>query len=125
MYLVVRKSLGMSPGKIGAQCGHIVEQLMDQFMTDSMMQVAGGADDEAVERIRLMSEWKRSGRTKIVVGADEKEWEKIQEIPFNVKVSVRDAGHTEVPTGTMTVIGFWPTHKETAPKILRRLRLLT
>jgi peptidyl-tRNA hydrolase len=34
MYIVVRESLGLSPGKIGAQCGHAVEYLMEKAVPE-------------------------------------------------------------------------------------------
>ncbi len=34
MYIVVRESLNLSPGKVGAQCGHAVEYLMEEALPE-------------------------------------------------------------------------------------------
>ncbi len=112
MYLVVRESLSMSPGKLAAQCGHAVQMLMQAY---SDVQGSPGARD--------FDAWLGGDYRKVVLRADERAWEKLRHEPV-VHVRVRDLGLTEVAGGSETVLGFWPMRKSAASKTLKRLRLL-
>lgn len=120
MYIVVRESLGMSPGKIAAQVGHAVELLTKNKQSllnnDRLLNY-----DEYIDYYQYINDY---GYRKIVLKADDKEWEKIKAIKAT-KAIVNDAGLTEIPIGTETVIAFWPMRKSDAQKtILKRLQLL-
>lgn len=116
MYLIVRKDLNLSTGKACAQVGHAVAYLMLRYF--EIKQSKEGY---------LFKEWMSKGNhRKVVLGADEKEWAKLQEEVKNDPniAHVIDAGFTEVESGTATVIGLWPTHKNDASKVIKRLQSL-
>lgn len=127
MYLVVRKSLNLSIGKTAAQVGHSVDMICQKYeamkrlesLPEEQLKEALGPDYEKYQRFLA---WREDGRTKIVLAANEEEWLSLKEIP-NTFV-VRDAGRTEIESGTETVIGFWPILKAAAPEEIRNLKTL-
>jgi peptidyl-tRNA hydrolase len=76
------------------------------------------------ERHDLMFKWVKSSFRKVVLRADDKEWEKVKACPDLTFVTVRDAGLTEVAAGSETVLGIWPMLKSQAPKVLKKLQVL-
>ena len=70
-----------------------------------------------------MEEWLNSSFRKVVLRAKDKEWDKIKEACPN-HVVVVDAGLTEIPAGSETVIGLWTMHKSERPKIIQKLQVL-
>lgn len=125
MYLVVRESLNMSPGKLAVQCGHAVDMLCEKS------ELAKNVDNKerAEYLIESFAAWRKDNqRVKITLKADEKEWEKlhllVKDQPTIEYVVVRDAGRTEIPTGSETVMGFWPMTRSSRPKLLCRLQKL-
>jgi peptidyl-tRNA hydrolase len=75
-------------------------------------------------RFALFAEWLDTSFRKVVLRADDKEWEKVKACPDITYVIVRDAGLTEVEAGSETVIGVFPLRKSQAPKIIKRLQVL-
>lgn len=126
MYLIVRESLGMSPGKIGAQTGHAVGLLTEKYYKKLIPTLTPEFTEEEAKNslpLIIFYDWQKSSHTKVVLGADDKEWEKIKALSLDT-VIVRDAGHTEVEPGSETVIGVWPMRKSQVPSAIKRLRLL-
>lgn len=130
MYLIVRESLGMSTGKTGAQCGHVVGMIYDRRdeLKDELRawqrepEPKSEVPKEVLNAINQFNCWKQDHIRKVVLRASDKEWEKVKaEVPHFI---VRDAGYTEVPAGSETVIGLWPMKKSQAPKVVRRLQVL-
>lgn len=139
MYLIVRESLKMSIGKTAAQCAHASQMLQLQYSElgyeieshlplhhestafdwNSIPQVLKDKSD-------IFHRWLESSFRKVVLKADDKEWEKVKAaFPDKYqKIVVVDAGLTEIATGSETVIGLWPIHKSQAPKIVSRLQTL-
>ena len=127
MYIVVRESLNMSIGKTAAQCCHAVQYLMADFARCS-------ADDNSIADgifgncacFCCMSEWITDGlHTKIVLGADEKEWARLLvDTDTTHRVVVTDAGLTELEPGTDTVMAFVPMRKSDRLVCLKRLQAL-
>lgn len=110
MYIIVRKDLGMSIGKLAAQCCHAVEALHE-------------LNDKAFDN--NLNEWKQNNRTKIVLSANESQWKKLKtEAVLYSHIIVTDAGYTELNPNTETVIAFSPVRKSMRPKLLTRLQLL-
>src|SRR5271157_657379 len=103
MYFVVRDSLHMSRGKIAGQVGHATGYLFLRYM-----------EIKSSPEGYLFKEWMRDGNhAKVVLGASEGEWAKVKE-EFGSNPNcfvVRDAGHTELASGTETVMGIWPMQK--------------
>ena len=116
MYLVVRESLNMTMGKACAQVGHAVSMLMLQHFNDG---------STITNKHELFRQWLDGSFRKVVLKADDKEWEKLKaEFAVGDIVLVVDAGLTQIPSGSETVIGIYPMLKSTRPKILKRLQAL-
>jgi len=111
MYLVVRASLGMSPGKLAAQVGHAVQVTCLRY-PDSV-----GLQKEHFER------WLRAQYPKVVLRASDAEFDAVKAVYPDSNVVV-DSGRTELVPGTETVVGFWPMPKGLRTKALKRLRVL-
>lgn len=127
MYLVVRKSLNMGPGKIGAQCGHAVQLILDY--DKNLRRLKKEVTEEQKNKTIRMDIWKdrkaNGGFAKIVIGADDKEWEYLKTEAANYDpVIVTDAGNTEVPAGSETVMALFPMLKSERCNKLKRMRLL-
>ena len=120
MYLIVRESLNMGVGKIAAQCAHAAQMVLLRFQMLIQNQEALNQNDR--EKLLNTQVWVGESFRKVVLRADDKEWEKLKQ-EFDCFV-VRDAGLTEVAPNTETVIGLWPMRKSTRPKILQRLQVL-
>jgi PTH2 family peptidyl-tRNA hydrolase len=104
--LVFRKDLDLSPGKMAAQAGHA---------SLSTVAAAGGFGAERVQK--YMSE----GQTKISVQAPDEaalrailDKAQMRKLPCAL---IQDAGHTEVPTGTVTVLGLGPVTRAEAASL--------
>ncbi len=165
LYLIVKKSLGMSIGKTAAQVAHAVDLIYDHkeylIAENAKLVVKNNLiykkldvlrakqfnnsllkEDEVefeqlnqeknesfpifMEQENLIyqfSNWKNLFlRRKVVLGADDKEFEKIKtELKCFV---VTDAGLTELEPGTETVISLWPMFKNGAPKFIKKLQVL-
>lgn len=112
MVLVVRTDLGMSPGKIAAQCGH-----------------AAVGCYESIERSNpaVLWQWRNGGQAKIVLQCkSEQEMIGLQRVAQMNNITSRiihDAGRTEIASGTATVIGIGPAPKSEVDKVTGHLRL--
>ena len=110
---VVNQSLKMGKGKIAAQVGHASVQ---SFLE------AGVSHPSHVEV------WLASGQKKICLKTpDESAFEtlihqaKQQDVPFHL---VRDAGHTQIPKGSLTVLALGPYDESTLDGLTGHLKLL-
>jgi PTH2 family peptidyl-tRNA hydrolase len=114
MYLIVRESLNMSVGKIAAQCGHATQMVLLQHFEAPTMKSEPSAFEE----------WLSTSFRKVVLSADEKEWAKVRDSGEVRFLTVTDAGLTEVPSGSETVMVLWPMRKSLVPKVIKRLQVL-
>jgi len=129
MYLIVKTSLAMSMEKTAAQVGHAVGLLVEEHYERAKyikacdtLQLKHNKD---TERLEIFDQWMHSDYRKVVLAADDKEFEKIKsEIPESDRVVVIDNGLTELNPHTETVIGLWPMYKSQVPKVIKRLQLL-
>jgi len=123
MYLIVRESLNMSPGKLGAQCGHAAQIALIKYF-DLLQEEMCNWDTSA--QLPIFREWLEGSFRKVTLTADDKEWEKVKEVFVEgvMRFTVVDAGLTEIPAGSETVIAVWPLHKSQRPKILQKLQAL-
>lgn len=92
--LIVNKALAMSIGKTAAQCAHAAVQAVLDVPCEEV------------------TEWMRNGMTKIVLEAPDEEtlktlWAKAKEEGLSAYL-VHDEGRTEVPPGSITVLGIGP-----------------
>tara|TARA_B100001996_G_scaffold226181_1_gene174215 strand:- start:3871 stop:4242 length:372 start_codon:yes stop_codon:yes gene_type:complete len=97
MILVTRKDLKLSRGKLAAQCGHAAVEC---------------ALKAKRENPKLLDKWRENGARKIVVEAPNLDTLKrlfgAAQAQGIVSYMVSDAGHTEIPVGTVTVVGLGP-----------------
>jgi peptidyl-tRNA hydrolase len=123
MYLIVRESLEMSIGKTAAQVGHAVQMLQLEFDRQDGFRLANWEFNKEI--VELYQKWLDSSFRKVVLKADEKEWEKLKELySEDNRVLVIDAGLTELAPSTETVIGLFPMKRSEAPKLVKRLQVL-
>jgi PTH2 family peptidyl-tRNA hydrolase len=105
-YFVVNSELNMSVGKTCAQVGHTATII-------------------AVERSNSENEdfdkWYENDQKKIILRGKQKDLEKLIDAGFYY---IRDNGLTEVPFGSLTVVGLPPMPKSEAHKYVKRLQLL-
>ena len=100
MALIVRKDLRLSAGKVAVQCSHAAV---------SCALIARKHEP------RLMERWQFSGGRKISLAVDSLDL--LKELMIKAKSAglithmVKDAGHTEIPPGTITVLGIGPAPK--------------
>ncbi len=110
---VVDASLKMGKGKIAAQVGHLC------------MEVALGLERN---RPRLLQAWTSRGQAKVVLKAlDSEEMHLLIDRAKEANLltwSVRDAGRTQIPSGSMTVIGIGPAPVEQVDDVTSYLKLL-
>jgi len=122
MYLVVNKDLEMSVGKTAVQVAHAACHLTMTYYTGEGL---GGSDLAAKKG--LFKAWMKEGNyRKVSLEAHNKEFNQLvkefEEDPFTCVVT--DAGYTEIPAGSTTVLGIWPMRKNDAPKSIKRLQSL-
>ena len=111
--IVVRADLQLGKGKIGAQCSH--------------------ASLAAYEKVRkhhpeITKEWGNHGMMKVVLKVQsEKElfeyFQKAKDADIPCEL-IRDAGHTQVASGTITCFGVGPWSEEELDTIFEKLKLL-
>ena len=63
-------------------------------------------DDITKDKIARLEIWHKESYRKVILKADDKEWEKIKEELYCFVV--KDAGLTEINAGEETVLGLWP-----------------
>jgi peptidyl-tRNA hydrolase len=125
MYLVVHE-IGMSAGKLAAQCGHAVGMLhikQSEFTAENNK----SPFPEVQDKLNIWDEWLHNSFRKVVLTANDKKWAKLKERLPELKfqhVMVVDSGLTEIPYGSETVIGIWPMRKSQAPQVIKKLQAL-
>ena len=113
MTLVIRTDLGMSKGKVAAQCAH-----------------AAVGCYKAIQKIDpdVLKAWETFGQTKVTVKADGGEEElmalkeKAQSLGL-VAVAIRDAGKTQIQAGSYTVLGVGPGPADMVDQVTGHLKL--
>lgn len=131
LYLIVRESLGMSPGKTAAQVGHAVEKVMlrylNLFKAQLLSRVGSGhslLQEQEEADMTLVTEWIHHASCKIVKAANESQWAALKEEFGPRGFLVRDNGRTELEPDTETVICTLPVRKSTVSLLVRKLPLL-
>ncbi|HII89648.1 MAG TPA: peptidyl-tRNA hydrolase [Candidatus Thalassarchaeaceae archaeon] len=113
MVIVTRKDLQLSKGKLAAQVGHAV------------MECVLKADRVTPKNL---DRYRKEGARKIVVAArDLDEMKRLYGAISSVGIVchlVRDAGHTEIPPGTITVMGVGPAPRESIDVFTSDLQLV-
>ena len=86
----------MSPGKVAGQVGHLVQTIIEELVTL-------GYNSKVYKRY---TDWKLDGCTKIILKATQEQMTELRKI--NESFYIIDAGRTQIESGSMTVIGFYP-----------------
>jgi PTH2 family peptidyl-tRNA hydrolase len=113
LVIVTRKDLNLSKGKLAAQAGHAsVDCALKAMKYDK----------------RSFEAWHGAGQKKTVLKAgSEKELFELKSIAERAGLTtslIKDAGHTEIPPGTITVLGIGPGDEGTIDKVTGHLSLL-
>ena len=108
--IAVRRDLKLSPGKLAVQVAH------------------ASLEAYRVSDKKTREAWESSGAKKVVVKVpDLKALLEIQEKAKKLKIPralIRDAGRTELPSGTITALGIGPCPSEKMDRATRDLKLL-
>ncbi|KAI9901351.1 hypothetical protein N3K66_003168 [Trichothecium roseum] len=118
LVLVVRTDLGMTKGKIAAQCSHA---------TLACYKTLSRADPASPEG-RLLSRWERHGQAKIAVQV--KSEDELRDLRRKARAlgvtaeTIQDAGRTQIEAGSTTVLGVGPAPKSLVDQITGGLKLL-
>ncbi|KAI9697290.1 MAG: hypothetical protein M1836_004854 [Candelina mexicana] len=115
LVLVVRTDLGMTKGKIAAQCSHATLACYKSFLRYS-------------PESPLLQRWERLGQAKVALQVkSEEELELLQAQAVSlglVAQVVHDAGRTQIARGSATVLGVGPAPKSKVDEVTGHLKLL-
>lgn len=117
-YIIINKDLGMSPGKIAAQVGHVCTICACHYLSFNSDNNWGG--DITLNRENFNC-WYQGEQKKIVLEAHEKDLKKLIDKGF---FFVRDAGYTEIPANSLTAVSLGIMTREEAKPFVKRLQLL-
>jgi PTH2 family peptidyl-tRNA hydrolase len=113
MVIVTRSDLKLSAGKLAAQVAHAaVECALDTKKNNS----------------KWFHSWQKEGAKKAVLKVDsEKDFYPLKEKAYELKIVahiISDAGHTEIPYGTKTVLGIGPAPSNLIDQVTGKLSIL-
>jgi PTH2 family peptidyl-tRNA hydrolase len=113
MVIVTRKDLKLSAGKLAVQVAHA--------------SVACALESKG-KKNKWFKKWIAEGSKKVILKVENVEHffelkENAETLDI-VSVIITDAGHTEIPSGTITVIGIGPAPTNIIDKITGKLSLL-
>jgi len=113
LVLVVRTDLGMTKGKIAAQCGHA---------TLACYKALSGSNP------KLLRHWETTGQAKIALQcASEDDLLLLQATAQSLNLcarTIQDAGRTQITPGSMTVLGIGPGPVSLINQVTGKLKLL-
>lgn len=113
MVIVTRKDLDLSKGKLAAQVGHAA--------VECTLKAQKYARDD-------LAEWLAQGQMKAVLKVpNEKEFYPLKQAAERAGLCtalITDAGHTEIPAGTVTVLAIGPGSESAVDKVTGHLSLL-
>ncbi|RPG75066.1 MAG: peptidyl-tRNA hydrolase [Euryarchaeota archaeon TMED141] len=113
LVLVVNHGLKMGKGKIAAQVGHASITAMTSISEH--------------DRARLAA-WLATGQRKVCVKGDDAEHLlSLRDLADNSGLptaTVRDAGHTQIPSGSLTVVAIGPAEASRIDRLTGDLKLL-
>ena len=113
MVIITRKDLKLSSGKLAAQAGHAA---VNCALTARKL------------KPKLLEEWRNSGSRKIVCQVNNLEamkrlYGEARELGL-VTEMVKDAGRTEIPAGTITLLGIGPGPRRVIDELTGTLPLV-
>ena len=113
MVCIVNTSLKMGKGKIAAQVGHAAVL---------------GTLNAGEKTPELLDSWLSSGQKKVCVKAIDSdhllELEKIAKQKGILSTKINDAGHTQIPRGSLTVLALGPALEDVIDQVTGELKLL-
>jgi PTH2 family peptidyl-tRNA hydrolase len=113
MVIVTRTDLNLSPGKLAAQVAHAAVNC---------------AFDTNKKNSKWLKKWQIEGGKKAIVKVEsENDFYTLQKKADELKIVshiISDAGHTEIPAGTKTVLGIGPAPSNLIDQITGDLQLL-
>jgi len=113
MVIVARRDLDLSKGKLAAQAGHAAVEC-------TLKALRYARED--------LDAWLEEGQMKAVVKVpSEKEFYALKQAAERAGLCtalITDAGHTEIPAGTVTVLGIGPGPEAAVDKVTGHLSLL-
>ncbi|KAF2639318.1 PTH2-domain-containing protein [Massarina eburnea CBS 473.64] len=115
LVLLVRTDLGMTKGKIAAQCGHATLACYKQFL-------------RSAPNSNILRRWEGAGQMKVALQIkSEEELEMLQAQALSlgmVAQVIHDAGRTQIASGSATVLGIGPAPKGVIDQVTGNLKLL-
>lgn len=118
-YIIINKELGMGVGKVAGQVAHV------QTIIDNKIRYIAGLKELNEKDLSVLGwyeDWFLNGsQTKIILRAKEKDLLKAIEMGA---FPIRDNGLTEIPAGSLTVVGSLPQPKSNLQEFTRRFQLL-
>lgn len=130
-YIIVRDDLGMSPGKMAAQCAHASSSISLAFFGLNR----GIIQKEYLKKhAEVFEHWCRGSFAKVVLKVKSKS--KLRSVSESLSrdayphVVIRDACRTELSPedeegGTTTCLAAVPVNRDSVPDYLRKLQLFT
>lgn len=132
-YILVNKELNMGVGKIAGQVAHVQTVIDNKIfeLDDKIYFLSEEILDEDIMDTRFAKEkelinnyydWFYSGsQTKIILRAKEKDLLKAIDMGA---VYIRNNGLTEIPSGSLTAVGFFPQPKDNLVDFTKKFQLL-
>jgi len=113
MVIVTRRDLNLSPGKLAAQVAHAA---------------VACALDTKKKNLKWFNKWQNEGGKKAVVKVENEDdlyplKEKAEQLKMIAHI-ITDAGHTEIPAGTKTVLGIGPAPTNVIDQVTGDLPIL-
>ncbi|KAL2195881.1 peptidyl-tRNA hydrolase PTH2-domain-containing protein [Corynascus similis CBS 632.67] len=121
MVLVVRTDLGMTKGKIAAQCSHATLACYKSLLRAAQR-------DPLSSEGKILRQWERMGQAKIAVQVKSEDellvlMGKARSLGVTAEV-IADAGRTQIASGSRTVLGVGPAPKSLVDTVTGHLKLL-
>ncbi len=101
-YFLVNADLNMKGGKLASQVSHATRELM-KYIYDEMF-ISVGKTSDVCERYY---EWSANGSKTIILKVPFDKLKQFEGEPESV--TIHDAGRTQIPENSLTVIGFAPS----------------
>ncbi|KAG1715785.1 hypothetical protein ID866_1361 [Astraeus odoratus] len=120
LVLVVRTDLGMTSGKIAAQCGGMIYTYSHATLACYKALIKSNP--------KLVQHWERTGQAKIALrSSSEDELLELEAFAKSLNLcarSILDAGRTQIAAGSRTVLGIGPAPVDLVNQVTGHLKLL-
>ena len=100
MYIFINNDLGMKKGKIASQVGHVVQLITEELVRK------GYEEQPTPKSYFTYMRWKSHSK-KIILKASEEEL--VELIKMDGARYIIDEGLTQIPSNSLTVVGFYPS----------------